>query len=71
METHKSTTWSRLEIAPCPACAASLTLHRSALPHIDECGFEAYAIDCTDCGAPLAGIIDPADDALLLFELPR
>jgi hypothetical protein len=37
---------------------------------MDECGFETYAIDCPQCGAPLAGIIDPADDALLLSELP-
>jgi hypothetical protein len=54
----------------CPGCGAQLTFGRSATPPIDACGFESYRLECHACGAPLAGIIDPADDALLLSELP-
>ncbi|MDE2284042.1 MAG: hypothetical protein KGK33_05440 [Hyphomicrobiales bacterium] len=50
----------------CPGCSARLMLRRSAVPSIDECGFESYRLACHACGAPLAGIIDPADDQLLL-----
>ncbi len=50
----------------CPACDALLTFSRTSFPHIDECGFESYRFECKECGAPLAGIIDPADEALLL-----
>ncbi|MGA3310493.1 MAG: hypothetical protein ABSD08_18065 [Xanthobacteraceae bacterium] len=42
---------------------------RSRAPRIDSCGFESYSLDCMECGAPLAGIIDPYDDALLLAEI--
>jgi hypothetical protein len=45
-----------------------LTFWRSNPPQIDACGFESYRLDCPECGAALAGIIDPADDALLLSE---
>jgi hypothetical protein len=38
------------------------------MPHIDEWGFENYSLECKQCGATLAGIIDPADDALLLTD---
>jgi hypothetical protein len=44
-------------------------LRRSAVPPIDECGFESYRFACHSCGAALAGIIDPADDQLLLSEV--
>jgi hypothetical protein len=37
---------------------------------MDACGFESYRLACRACGAPLGAIIDPADDALLLSELP-
>jgi hypothetical protein len=53
----------------CPRCSAPITFTRSHMPHIDECGFENYRLECQECGAPLAGIIDPADDALLLTDL--
>ncbi len=53
----------------CPKCEARLLFARSRRPRIDSCGFESYRLACTDCGAQLAGIIDPADDALLLSEL--
>ena len=52
----------------CPKCHAWLNFHRSAKPDIDSCGFESYRLECQECGAALAGIIDPADDALLLTE---
>lgn len=52
----------------CPKCRAGLNFRRSQTPAIDACGFESYQLDCRECGATLAGIIDPADDALLLAE---
>jgi hypothetical protein len=55
--------------APCPGCSARLMLRRSAVAPIDECGFESYRLACRACGLPLAGIIDPADDQLLLSEV--
>jgi hypothetical protein len=54
--------------ALCPNCHAGLNFRRSRTPDIDACGFESYRLDCRECGAALAGIIDPADDALLLSE---
>jgi hypothetical protein len=56
------------QVVACPTCNASLMFFRSDSPHIDDCGFESYAFDCTQCGARLAGIVDPADDTLLLAE---
>jgi hypothetical protein len=52
----------------CPKCSARLDFRRSAHPDIDACGFETYRLDCQECGATLSGIIDPADNALLLSE---
>jgi hypothetical protein len=52
----------------CPKCHTRLNFRRSANPDIDSCCFESYRLDCQQCGAALAGIIDPADDALLLTE---
>jgi hypothetical protein len=53
----------------CPACTAQIIFCRSRTPHIDRCGFESYSLECHECGAGLAGIIDPYDDELLLSEL--
>ncbi len=53
----------------CPRCDAALMFLRSAKPRFDSCGFESYSLDCRACGAELAGIVDPSDDALLLTEL--
>ncbi len=53
----------------CPRCDAPLMFLRSAKPHFDCCGFESYSLECKECGAHLAGIIDPCDDALLLTEM--
>lgn len=39
---------------------------RGDAPHIDECGFESYSLKCKECGTPLSGIIDPADELLVL-----
>ena len=54
------------EKVACPKCDASLRFYRSDKPHIDECGFESYSLKCRACGSSLVGIIDPADDKLLL-----
>jgi len=56
------------DVPQCPKCHTRLNFRRSANPDIDSCGFESYRLDCPECGAALAGIIDPADDALLLSE---
>jgi hypothetical protein len=53
----------------CPRCDAALIFLRSAKPHFDSCGFESYSLECKECGAELAGIVDPCDDALLLTEM--
>ena len=53
----------------CPACTAQVISCGSRTPHIDACGFESYRLECDECGARLAGIIDPYDDELLLTEL--
>jgi hypothetical protein len=54
----------------CQKCSAMLNFHRSQSPDIDSCGFESYQFDCQECGTRLVGIIDPADDALILSVCP-
>jgi hypothetical protein len=54
----------------CPQCDAQLTWHASPTPQIDACGLESFRLQCTQCGASLAGVIDPYDDAVLLCALP-
>lgn len=61
-------TISGAEVTACPRCDARLLFTRSCHLRIDSCGFESYRLECRECGAQLAGIIDPADDALLLCE---
>jgi hypothetical protein len=61
-------TTSACDSPQCPKCHARLNFRRSAKPDIDSCGFEIYRLDCQQCGAVLGGIIDPADNALLLSE---
>jgi MYXO-CTERM domain-containing protein len=58
--------WSNVT---CPACNAPVTVYRPPTPRIDACGFESYSFECERCGAMLAGIIDPQDDALLVSLL--
>ncbi len=50
----------------CPKCAAQFTFYRSSMPEMDECGFEHYRLECELCETTLVGIVDPADDKLLL-----
>jgi hypothetical protein len=57
---------SKAQVITCPACAAPVMFSRNHTPHIDACGFETYHFDCARCSAPLTGIIDPYDDALLI-----
>jgi hypothetical protein len=54
------------QIVTCPKC--EFEFRRSIRPHIDECGFESYDLECVTCSALLHGIIDPADDKLLLSD---
>ena len=54
------------ERVACLKCDAAFVFYRSEMPHIDECGFETYSFTCKACGSRLFGIIDPADDALLV-----
>jgi hypothetical protein len=49
-----------------PKCGVSLKFYRSDKPHIDECGFESYSLNCMACGSTLVDVIDPVDDRLLL-----
>jgi C4-type Zn-finger protein len=62
----KTSNVSKSEKVACPKCDAELKFYRSETPYFDECGFESYSIKCSACGSSLAGIIDPADDKLLL-----
>jgi len=59
------------QIVACPKCNAQFEFRRSIRPHIDECGFEAYDLRCVTCSALFHGIVDPADNALLLSEAER
>ena len=56
------------QIVTCPKCNAEFEFHRSIRPHIDDCGFDSYNLKCDACSASLHGIIDPADEELLLSE---
>ena len=62
----KTSNVSKSEKVACPKCDASLKFYMSDKPHIDECGFESYSLKCRACGSMLVGIVDPADDKLLL-----
>ena len=53
----------------CPVCGARLMFVRHPDADIDACGFESYRFECRECHAALAGIIDPADDALLISQV--
>ena len=57
-------------VVACPSCDAPLKFCRDGMPRIDACGFESYSFECKECGAALAGIVDPFDDTLLLSEIP-
>ena len=53
----------------CPNCRTPLMFSRTPHPLIDACGFESYRMRCDGCWSELAGIIDPADDMLLVSEI--
>jgi hypothetical protein len=63
-------TMAEHNIPLCPKCHAVLNFCRSITPDIDSSGFESYRLDCQECGVALYGIIDPADDALIISECP-
>jgi hypothetical protein len=67
MRVDPSTTAARI-VPLCPKCHAVLNFSRSVAPDIDSSGLESYRLDCQECGVALYGIIDPADDALILSE---
>jgi len=55
------------QIVACPSCRAKFRFYRLS-PQIDERGFESYNLECTRCDASILGIVDPADNTLLLSE---
>jgi hypothetical protein len=56
------------QIVACPKCHAKFRFYRSPSPLIDESGFENYRLECMRCDTRLRGIIDPADNKLVLSE---
>jgi len=58
-----------LQLVECPKCNGRFKFFRANAPRIDACGFETYSLKCDGCGTVLIGIIDPADDKLLLSEV--
>ena len=65
---NKTSLARSFRIVACPKCRAKLRFYRSPSPEIDERGFESYNIECTRCFALILGIVDPADNTLLLSE---
>jgi hypothetical protein len=61
-------TSGKTQFIACPACDARITFCRNPTPEIDSCGFESYSLECKECKAGLAGIIDPNDQKLLLSK---
>ncbi len=53
-------------VLACPGCDAVLEYACHATPGVDECGFESYRFRCGACGVVVLGIVDPADQTLLL-----
>ena len=53
-------------VAACPKCKVSRKLLRSSIPQIDSCGFENYFLQCKSCKSPLAGVIEPMNEELLI-----
>jgi len=56
------------QLVACPHCNLNFRFHRTITPQIDECGFENHCLEYPRCDAPLRGIIDPADDKLLISQ---
>jgi len=57
------------QIFECPKCSARMPFSRAELAQIDASGFESYRLSCRACAVPLAGVVDPYDETLLLSEL--
>jgi hypothetical protein len=53
----------------CPRCKTHLAYRRKLVPQFDSSGFESLELECSQCGASLAGVIDPYDGELLLSTL--
>jgi hypothetical protein len=51
--------------ASCPNCGQRVICSEADVG-FDSQGFESYQMDCRSCRAPLKGIVDPFDEALLL-----
>jgi hypothetical protein len=51
--------------APCPKCGQPVICGEANFS-CDSQGFESYQMDCRSCRAPLDGIVDPFDEALLI-----
>jgi transcription elongation factor Elf1 len=68
MSPHQTKTEEALDsqTVVCPKCNAQFVFYRSSSAHIDASGFESYQLECSQCGTPLSGIVDPADNKLLL-----
>jgi hypothetical protein len=70
LETSEGARLRGAWVVLCPRCSAQLVFQRSGTPEIDSSGFETCRLDCTQCEASLAGVIDPYDDAVLLSVVP-
>jgi ribosomal protein S27E len=60
----------RAHAVKCPSCDARQIIFER-IPLIDCCGFQSYTVECKHCGASLVGIIDPADDQLLVTQVKK
>jgi hypothetical protein len=63
-----ATSGKKTQFIACPACDARFTFCRNPTPEIDSSGFESYSLECKECKARLAGIIDPNGQELLLSK---
>jgi hypothetical protein len=61
----------RIRVVECPRCAKPLVFCRASTLNVDSCGFESYRLDCPECDAKLAGIVDPFDEALMVCLLDK
>ena len=53
----------------CPKCKTRSKFFRATIPQIDSCGFESYFFQCESCKSPLAGIIEPIEEKLVVSLL--
>jgi hypothetical protein len=76
--TAYAKSWKRIGADERPdLCRKSLNVRSAAracrlaeqFAQIDGSGFESYRLSCRACAVPLAGVVDPYDETLLLSEL--